>query len=254
MKVITVHSAKGGVGKTTSSLSIANILAEQGFKTLLVDLDPQFACTRHMAAEYDLGKTVRQVLLRELSILVCSINPYPNLVFCPGQLRLQNIERELADETNPIFIINDILDSIRNDFDYCVFDTQPNTGLLTRAALVASHHVIIPCLLEAWPIESLEISFELIEKTTQAQKYLDTRLETINIVPTFYEERRQLTEAFHNALKESYAEYLTHTVIHRSVEVAKTYSTPGARLENSMRAKYEYTNLIKEIEGENSGI
>jgi chromosome partitioning protein len=253
MKVICVHSAKGGVGKTTTALSIASILAEQEAKTIMLDLDPQAAATRHLAVdtspEYDWDNTIHQVLLEERRLEDTLIHPWPNLAFCPSQLRLQNIERDLADETNPIFVIHDILDSIRQDFDFCIIDTAPNIGLLTKAALSASHQVIIPCLTEKWPIESLEISMETIEKISSAQKYLTTKIETIRILPTFFEERRQLTEAFYYALKQSYSKYLTETVIHRSVDIGKTYGQPLGRLEHSMRAKEEYMHLVDEILG-----
>ena len=255
MRVFTIHSAKGGVGKSTTALSIASLLAEYGSKTLLFDLDPQAATTKHLATEsnYDWDKTIRQVLLGEVELDDTLIHPWPNLTFCPSQLRLQNIEKDLADATNPIFVLHDILDQIRDEYDFCIFDTQPNTGLLTKAALVASHHVVIPTLTEKWPVESLEITFELIEKIKQAQKYLSTKLASIHVLPTFFEDRRQLTEAFHYALRQGYSTYLTNTVIHRSVDVAKTYSTPQARLDGSMRAKQEYAQLIDEIIGDKDG-
>jgi len=83
MKVICVHSAKGGVGKTTTALSIASIFAEQDYRTLMLDLDPQAAATRHLAvetsSEYDWDKTIHQVLLGELPLENTLINPWPNL-------------------------------------------------------------------------------------------------------------------------------------------------------------------------------
>jgi len=253
MKVICIHSAKGGVGKTTTALSIASILAEQDANTLMLDLDPQAAATKHLATEtsteYDWDKTIRQVLIGEVPFEETLIHPWPNLSFCPSQLRLQNIEKDLADETNPVFVIHDLLDTIRKDFDYCVIDTAPNTGLLTKAALAASHQIIIPCLTEKWPIESLEISIEAIDKISSAQKYLSTKIESVRILPTFFEERRQLTEAFYFALKQGYSKYLSETVIHRSVDIGKTYGQALGRLEHSMRAKDEYMHLIDEILG-----
>ena len=257
MKVLTITSAKGGVGKSTTALSIASLLAEYGSKVLVIDLDPQAAATSHLVSAddygYDNDKTIRQVLLGEAELTEALVHPWPNLSFCPSQLRLQNIEKELADATNPIFIIHDLLDQVRGDFDFCVLDTQPNTGLLTKAALAASHHVVIPCLVEAWPIISLEISFECIEKVKEAQKYLSTKIESVHVVPTFYEDRRQLTEAFHFALRQGYSQYLTETIVHRATEIGKTYATPKARLEGSMRAKQEYSQLIDEVLGDKNG-
>ena len=127
------------------------------------------------------------------------------------------------------------------------FDTQPNTGLMSRSSMVASDFIIIPVLMESWPVESLEISFECIEKIKKAQKYIDHDIQKVLILPTFYEERRQLTEAFHFALQQGYEDYLSEHVIHRSVEIGKTYSTPQGRLTRGMRAYQEYFDVINEL-------
>jgi chromosome partitioning protein len=249
--LITVHSAKGGVGKTTSSLSIASILSELGHKVLLIDLDPQAAATKHLTPHCE--KTIRQVLLGEIEIHDAILTPYDNFDFISSQLRLQNIEKELVDENNPLFILSDILEGIEEEYEYVIFDTQPNTGLMTRSAMVASDKILIPTLLEAWPIESLEISFEALEKVQKAQKYINRHMDKIFILPTFYEERRELSTAFMNAICQEYSSYVTNTTIHRSVEIGKTYSTPGARLTKDMRAYQEYLNTLNELLGLQNG-
>ena len=123
MKTITVHSAKGGVGKTTSALSISSILAEQGHKVLLVDLDPQAASTKHLSADTNLDwdVTIRQALLGSISIKDTIRTPFDNFDFIQSQLRLQAIERELADENNPLFILSDLIETIQDDYDFLVF-------------------------------------------------------------------------------------------------------------------------------------
>ena len=233
-----------------TALSIASILSELGYKTLFIDLDPQAAATRHCvdetSPEFDWDKSIRQVLLGELELGQTLLHPWPNLAFCPSQLRLQNIEKEL-DSTNPIFALHDILDGVREEYDFCILDTQPNTGLLTRAALVASNAVIIPCLLERWPIDAISLFLEGVDKAKQAQKYLTTKLELIRVLPTFFEERRELTASFFFALKQGFTEYLASGYVHRSADIGKVFSVPRARLEHGTRAKEEYMNLVDEI-------
>jgi chromosome partitioning protein len=250
MERIVVHSAKGGVGKSVSSLSIASILASLGDRVLLIDTDPQFASTKHFAFEapgYDWDKTIRQVLLREVKLEDVLVSPFENLHIAPAQLKLQFAESELANEPNPVFLIHEMLEEVEDRFDYCVIDTQPNVGVLTQMALTAADRVLLPTLTEAWPIEALEISFQNLEKISLAQKYLGKKIKKTLILPTFYEERRQLSAAFHFSLKQGYTDYLSENVIHRSAEIAKTYSTPMARLDEGSRPYEEYLAVINEL-------
>jgi chromosome partitioning protein len=120
MKVITVTSVKGGCGKTSSSLALAQVLSQTGSKVLVVDLDPQASSTAHMVvaedSEYNYDRTIREVLLGEIRLEDILVHPWENVAFAPADLRLQNIEKELADENNPIFILNDILEEVAEDY------------------------------------------------------------------------------------------------------------------------------------------
>ncbi len=158
MKTITLASAKGGVAKSASAISISYVLSQLGHKVLLIDSDPQNAATRHFVEDFA-GieyKTTRQLLLKEAYLQDCLIPVYDGVDFIPSQLRLLNIEKELADENNPLFILHDILTEVDDQYDYCVIDTAPWMGLMTRSALICSDIVIIPTLLEKWPVEAIQ--------------------------------------------------------------------------------------------------
>lgn len=237
------------------SLAISSILAEQGFKTLLLDLDCQGCATSHLVPDYNESNTIRQVLLGERDLEDVLISPYENLFLAPSELQLQTIEAEL-DEINPLYLFYEVLETVSSDFDFCIIDTAPNSNsLLTRSAFVASDQILIPAICEAWPILALDLTFQEIEKVQKAQKYISKHLHQTLIVPTFYEERRQVTDAFYSALKQNYHENLVDTVIHRSVEISKTFSSVGARLSQGMRAYKEYMLVINQIlEGVNNGV
>ena len=174
MKVITVCSVKGGCGKTASSLALTQILSQIGSKVLLLDLDPQSSATSHLLVdtnpEFDFDKTIREVLLGELKLEDILIHPWENVAFAPSDLRMQTIEQNLLQENNAIFKVHDILDEVKDDFDYVVIDTSPNTGLITRAALTAADYVMIPVLLEGWPVMALDIVFSLLEGAKKSQR------------------------------------------------------------------------------------
>ena len=124
---------------------------------------------------------------------------------------------------------------------------------MTRSALICSEVVVIPTLLEKWAVEAIEIVYENIQKAIESQKYLDKQIQHIHLLPTFFEERLVVLKAYLDALKKDYPEYVTDTVIHKSVGISKTYSTPGAALDVKSRAHAEYSSLVAEIIGEDNG-
>ncbi len=255
MKTITLASAKGGVGKSASAISISYILSQLGYKVLLIDADPQNAITRHFVNGYSSieEKTIRQMLLKEAKLGGCLISAYDGVDFIPSQLRLLNIEKELADENNPLFILHDILKEVDSEYDYCIIDTAPWMGMLTKSALICSDIVVVPTILEKWPVEAIEIILENIEKAVHTQKYLDKKIQKVYLLPTFYEERIIVLQAYLQALKEDYPEYITKTAIHKAAEIGRTYSIEGAALDKKSRAYSEYLSLVNEIIGDKNG-
>ena len=255
MKTITLASAKGGVGKSASAISISYILSQLGHKVLLIDADPQNAVTRHFVNGYSSieEKTIRQMLLKEAELGGCLISAYDGVDFIPSQLRLLNIEKELADENNPLFILHDVLQEVDSEYDYCIIDTAPWMGMLTKSALICSDIVVVPTILEKWPVEAIEIILENIEKAIHTQKYLDKKIQNVYLLPTFYEERIIVLQAYLQALKEDYPEYITKTSIHKAADIGRTYSIEGAALDKKSRAYSEYLSLVNEIIGRNDG-
>ena len=251
MKVITVCSVKGGCGKTSTSLALTQILSQTGSKVLLLDLDPQASSTSHLVVEtnpeFDFDKTIREVLVGELKLEDILIHPWDDVAFAPSDLRMQTIEQSLLQENNAIFCIHDILEEVQDDFDYVVIDTAPSTGLMTRAALTAADYVLVPILLEGWPVMALDIVFSLIAGAKKSQKYIGKNIERILIAPNFYVENLIVTNSFHYALKQGYSDYLSNSVIHRTTEISKIYAQALAQLKEGSRPYQEYLNLINEL-------
>jgi chromosome partitioning protein len=253
MEIITVASVKGGAGKSTSALSIAQVLAESDKKVLFVDLDPQGSSTQHATNPpevlFDEDCTIREILKGEINIRQATFTPWENTAFIPADLRLQNIEKDVADENNPIFILHDALSEVEDDYDFALLDTSPNTGLLTRSALATADYIFIPVILESWPVLALDIVFQLIDGAKKSQRYINKGIRRVLLAPSFYEENRVVTRSFHYALKQGYTNYLSEYVIHRSADIAKTFSEPLSRLPSSTRAYQEYHDITAELIG-----
>ncbi len=125
--------------------------------------------------------------------------------------------------------------------------------MVTKSALISSDIVIVPTILEKWPVEAIEIIIENIEKAIHTQKYLDKKIQNVYLLPTFYEERIVVLQAYLQALKEDYPEYITKTAIHKAADIGRTYSIEGAALEKKSRAYREYLSLVNEIIGDKDG-
>jgi chromosome partitioning protein len=247
--IITIHAVKGGVCKTSNTLSIGTILADQGFKVLLCDTDPQASLTHHLIQDVDESRTIRQVLLGEERMEDCIIQSDPDypLFVCPSQLKLMAIEQELSGENNPGYFLYEALESVQDDFDYIVIDTQPNLNLMTRSALIASDTVVIPQALEKFAAECLSLSYDCIEGVRKAQRYIDADIKTIKILPVMFERNRILGDAYLKAIREGYREDVSEHYISRAAAVAQVYSTPGAKLSEGMKAYGEYASFVDQL-------
>lgn len=250
MKIITVASVKGGAGKSTTALSLATVLSRDS-KILILDLDPQGSSSAHLIeetdSEYSFDNTIREVLLGEKELNDILIHPWVNVSFAPADLRLSSIDQDLSQENNAIFLLNDILENVKDDYDYVVIDTSPNTGLATRMALTAADFVVIPVQLEGWPVLALDLVFNLIEGAKKSQKYIGKTMDKVLVCPNFYVENLVVTKSFHYALRQGYTSYLSETVIHKATLISQVYSQKRAQLKEDSKPFQEYLNLLNEL-------
>lgn len=248
MKIISLVSIKGGVGKSATSIAIAQILSEH-HKVLLIVSDPQNATTSHFIENLEdiENKTLRQVLNREIVLLDSIININNKLDVLAGEIELCLIEKELAGISNQFFLLYDFLSEIESEYEFVVIDTTPAISLLTKMAIITSDIIIIPTQLEKWAIKAINATLLEIEDCKQAQKYIDKKIERILILPTFYEERRVVKQFFLNTLKANYLDFISQHVIHSSVEISKTCSMQKELISPGSRSYLEYKNVVNEI-------
>jgi chromosome partitioning protein len=190
-------------------LSLAYLLGRQGKRALLIDAGPQNAITRHFV-EGKSHKTLRDLMLSQATVSETTVPAYPGVDLIRSELRLQMVEKEPADENNPRVSLHDLL--LPLDYDACVIDSPPWMGMMTKSALIAADSVIVPTTLEKWAVEAIAIVFEEIEKALGSQKYLSKTIERVHIVPTFYEDRIVVKNAYLEAIREHYASYIRKNV------------------------------------------
>lgn len=157
MKVISITNQKGGVGKTTSAINIAYFIAKKGFRTLLVDFDPQGNATSGLGInKNELEFTMADVISGEKQLGEIIIETeFSKLKIAPSTPILANTEVELASAKGRFTRLKDALKSVEADFDYVILDSPPSLSLLTVNGFIASDYLILPVQAEFYAMEGL---------------------------------------------------------------------------------------------------
>ncbi|WP_243900473.1 ParA family protein [Hymenobacter defluvii] len=170
MQTISFANHKGGVGKTTSTLAVAQCLASQGKHVLLLDCDAQ--CNLSMSFSLTHDKHIGHLLTGQSSLDQVVQQVGAGLYLVPSMPKLHDLERELAGQPGSDFVLREVLESVEG-IDYCLIDTPPNLFTLTHAALTASNAVFIPTQPEYYSFEGLAT---LLETCTMIRKRVNPKL------------------------------------------------------------------------------
>lgn len=189
-RTIAFANQKGGVAKTTTTLSIAVALAEMGKRVLAVDLDPQGALTYSMGADPDkLDETVNDVLIRRLPIEKVVITR--EIDCAPANIDLAGAEAVLLAKTGREFALQRALREIDGAYDYVLLDCPPSLGILTINGLTAAQQVVIPLQCEALSHRGVG---QLIETMGDIRHFTNPDLSVGGVIPTLFDGRTKHTQ------------------------------------------------------------
>lgn len=250
-RVIAVTNQKGGVGKTTTAINLAAGLALSGHTTLLVDLDPQGNTTSGigMKARAAESRTVYDALTSDPmgppASYVMSTN-VERLALVPATRDLTGAEIELISMPDRERRLKDLVDGLRDRFEYIVIDCPPSLGLLTLNGLVAADSVLIPLHCEYFALEGLA---DLVGTMRRVRGAYNPTLDIEGVLLTMYDERTNLGQQVARDVREFFKEKVFATVIPRNVRLgeAPSHGVPGVVYDARSRGAEAYLALAREV-------
>jgi len=247
-KIVSIVNQKGGVGKTTTAINIATILAKAKNRVLLIDIDPQGnSSTGFGISQHQRQKTIYEVLIDQCSIRD-SIIPHKikNLNLITATVDLAAAEIEMVNFKNREFVLKEQIDKIIDDFDYILIDCPPSLGLLTINSLTTSNFVLIPMQCEFFALEGLS---HLLTTLEIIKENLNNNLEILGIILTMHDKRNKLTEQVENDVRNFLKDFVFKNTIPRNVKLseAPSHGLPGVIYDNRCNGSLAYISLVKEI-------
>jgi len=249
-RVLAVANQKGGVGKTTTAVNLGAALAELGYRTLVVDLDPQGNATTGLGINARaLETSVYDVLMRELPI-EDALEPTSvrNLFVVPATIDLAGAEIELVPAFSRELRLKRALDGAADDFDFTLIDCPPSLGLLTVNALAAANEVVVPVQCEYYALEGLSA---LLRNVQLVQNNLNKALEVSTIILTMYDARTKLAEQVAQEVRSHFGNVVCRNLVPRTVRLseAPSYGQPIIVFDPTSRGAIAYRELAKEVSG-----
>jgi len=249
-RVLAVANQKGGVGKTTTAVNLGACLADLGYRTLVIDLDPQGNASTGLGIDTrGLAASMYDVVMHDVSLEDCmEPTSVKNLFVAPASLDLAGAEIELVPAFSRELKLKRAIDAILDSFDFVLIDCPPSLGLLTVNGLAAADDVIVPIQCEYYALEGLG---QLLRNVALVRSSLNATLDVRGIVLTMYDARTRLAEQVETEVREHFGSKVYKTVVPRTVRLAEapSFGQPVIVFDSTSRGATAYRNLAKEVSG-----
>lgn len=247
MKIIAIANQKGGCGKTTTAINLASSMGFNGKRTLLVDLDPQAHATLglNIDDQYSLYNVISKLTPKKLKIRDIIKRVEKNFDIVPSNVLVGTLEQELADEIGREQKLVEIINEVKEAYDYILIDCPPSLGFLTVNALRAGHEVIIP-------VETSRFSMQGVDHLMDIVNLIRDRLNhpiTPRVLVTMFDSRLRHSFTMLGKMKEKFSHMLYDTIVHINVKLKESAVMGEAVLkyDKYCRGSKDYLSLAREI-------
>ena len=247
-KTIAIVNQKGGVGKTTTAVNLSSSLAAMGKKVLLIDIDPQANATEGVGYNpKEIENSIYEVMLGESNIKDAIINTdIKKMSIIPANIQLVGFEIEFVDEENREIVLKNAIASIKDDYDYILFDCPPSLGLLTVNSLTASDEVLIPVQSEYYALAGL---VQLMNTIKLIKDSLNAQLAIAGVLITMYDSRLNIAKEVVEEIRKHFSGHVFETVIYRNVRLAEapSHGKPIIQYAATSKGATNYLMLAEEL-------
>jgi chromosome partitioning protein len=246
---MAVANQKGGVGKSTTAVSLGAALAETGRAVLVIDLDPQGNASTGLGIRHEARDvTVYDVLAADADIREAIVQtPVENLSAVPSTIDLAGAEIELVSQFSREMRLRRALDPLRTGaFDFILLDCPPSLGLLTINALAAAEELIVPIQCEYYALEGLG---QLLRNVRLVQQNVNPGLSLSGIVMTMFDPRTKLSEQVVDEVRKYFGDLVYRTIIPRTVRLSEApgFGQPITVYDPRSRGAESYRDLAQEV-------
>jgi chromosome partitioning protein len=247
-RIIALCNQKGGVGKTTTAISLGAALAGYGRRVLAIDFDPQGALSAGLGVASHEGSNIYDLMLGTVKDAHQAIRTTstPGLDLIPANIDLSAAEVHLVNEVAREQILARVLRQVSGEYDAILIDCQPSLGLLTVNALTAAHGVLIPLECEFFALRGVALLVETIDKVKDR---LNPALHLDGILATMYDSRTLHSREVLDRVVETFGDRVFETVIGRTVKFpdASVSGTPITQFAPEHPAAAAYRQLAREL-------
>ncbi|WP_372739640.1 ParA family protein [Neptunomonas sp.] len=252
MQVWAIANQKGGVGKTTTVVTLAGLLAEVGYSVLMVDLDPHGSLTSYFHYDpdeldhsvYDLFVTQNDVTAKQVNSLLCKTS-VEKIQLMPASTAMATLERRAIQHQGLGLQVAKALRHLQGRYDYVLIDSPPVLGVLMVNALAACNHLIVPTQTEFLALKGLERMIRTISMINRARK----KKLSYTIIPTFYDRRTQASVSCLRELNKCYPDELSSAVIPIDTKFrnASMKGVVPSSLDAGSRGVHAYARLLRSL-------
>lgn len=250
MQVISIANQKGGVGKTTTSVALAGIAAEQGYRVLMLDIDPHGSLSSYFGLDPDTQELSSYTLFQERKELTAErvkrlihATAFPNLFVIPSSTALATLERQAIGQDGMGLVLQKALSLVTQDFDYVFIDAPPLLGVLMINALAACHYLLIPCQTEFLALKGLERMVNTLNMMSRSRK----KALQYSVVPVMFDRRTQASVTSLRSIRNTYLQdvWPGHVPVDTRFRDASKAGIPPHLFDPQARGVEAYRSLFK---------